>query len=149
MKATPKRKAHIGLALTLLFAIALVTGLLLHLQRHGIGTIGPHCAIKLIHVSTGIAMIGFVGWHGAQFYKMWQGMRVRFRWFWGATGLVALLAVAVLVTGVVRLLAPEAQFPHLGLEHYWFGIALTIVVAIHLIRGIPAYRRLRAAGKRR
>lgn len=139
---TPARKkAAIGLSLTILFLITLVTGICLHLKKHGI-VIEPRPVIKIVHWTAGFLMTLFACWHGHQFWKMLSGMKKRFRWFWGNTWAVILLLLATFATGLLKLLSP-VKIPHLGMWHYDLGIAMAVVIAIHLIRGIPGWNRLR------
>lgn len=137
----PRKKAAIGLSLTTLFLIVLVTGICLHLKKHGI-VIEPRPVIKIVHWIAGFLMTLFACWHGQQFWKMLSGMKKRFRWFWCDTWAVMLLVLATFATGLIKLLSP-VKIPHLGMWHYGLGIAMAVVIAIHLIRGIPGWNRMR------
>lgn len=129
------------MTLLVLFVITLATGIILHLKKHGI-IIEPRPVIKTIHWLAGFSMVGFACWHGIQFKKMLSAMKTRFKWFWGDTWVVIIFICLTFVTGLVKLLSP-VKIPHLGLWHYWFGIIMSVVIAIHLIRGIPGWNRLR------
>lgn len=142
MKPAHKR-ANVGLTLVILFLITFVTGVILHLKKHGI-VVEPRPLIKMFHWIVGFFMIVFTCWHGCHFWKMFLGMKQRVRWFWCDTWLVILLASAVFITGAVKLFSP-VKIPHLGLWHYDLGIVLAIGVVFHLIRGLPAWRRLMKA----
>lgn len=137
---TPKTKANVGLTLLILFALTLISGIILHLKKHGI-VVEPRPVIKIIHWLSGIAMTAFACWHGLQFGKMFTAMKARFRWFWLDTWAVIIFTALTFITGMVKLLSP-VKIPHLGLWHYWFGIIMTLSIAIHLIRALPSYRRL-------
>lgn len=139
--ASPKEKANIGLTLVCLFLITLITGVILHLKSHGT-IIQPRSVIKMIHWIAGFLMFVFGCWHGIQFRQMFNNMKKKFFWFWGDTLLVIILLFITFVTGLVKLLSP-VKIPHLGLWHYSFGIAMSIMIPVHLIRGIPSWNRLR------
>ena len=139
--ATPKSKANIGMTLVILFAITLVTGIILHLKKHGI-IIEPQSVIKIVHWIAGFLMVGLALVHGLQFKKMLSAMKAKFLWFWGDTLVVIVFICLTIITGAVKLLSP-VKIPHLGLWHYWFGIIMTVAVIVHLFRGIPSWNRLR------
>ena len=139
--ATPKSKANIGMTLVILFAITLVTGIILHLKKHGI-IIEPRSVIKIVHWIVGLLMVGLALVHGLQFKKMLSAMKAKFLWFWGDTLVVIVFICLTIITGAVKLLSP-VKIPHLGLWHYWFGIIMTVAVIVHLFRGIPSWNRLR------
>lgn len=139
--ATPKSKANIGMTLVILFAITLVTGIILHLKKHGI-IIEPRSVIKIVHWIAGLLMVGLALVHGLQFKKMLSAMKAKFLLFWGDTLVVIVFICLTIITGAVKLLSP-VKIPHLGLWHYWFGIIMTVAVIVHLFRGIPSWNRLR------
>lgn len=139
--ATPKSKANLGMTLVILFAITLVTGIILHLKKHGV-IIEPRSVIKIIHWIAGFLMVGLACIHGIQFKKMLSAMRSKFLWFWGDTWVVIIFICLTFITGAIKLLSP-VKIPHLGLWHYWFGIIMTAAVIVHLIRGLPSWNRLR------
>ena len=139
--ATPKSKANIGMTLIIWFAITLVTGIILHLKKHGI-IIEPRSVIKIVHWIAGLLMVGLALVHGLQFKKMLSAMKAKFLWFWGDTLVVIVFICLTIITGAVKLLSP-VKIPHLGLWHYWFGIIMTVAVIVHLFRGIPSWNRLR------
>lgn len=138
---TPKTKANIGMTLIILFVITLATGIILHLKKHGV-IVEPRSVIKIIHWVAGILMSVFACLHGMQFRKMLSALKKKFLWFWGDTWLVIVFTALTLLSGLVKLLSP-VKIPHLGLWHYWFGIIMTVFIAIHLIRGIPGWVRLK------
>ncbi len=139
--ATPKSKANIGITLVILFAITLVTGIILHLKKHGI-IIEPRSVIKIVHWIAGFLMVGLALIHGFQFKKMLSAMKAKFLWFWGDTWVVIVFICLTFITGAIKLLSP-VKIPHLGLWHYWFGVIMTVAVIVHLFRGIPSWNRLR------
>ena len=140
-----KNKANIGLGLAVVFAVTLVTGIVLHLKGHGI-LIQPRGLIKIIHWAFGYVMTAFLLVHWFQFRKMLIALKKKFRWFYVDTWLLVVLFLATLLTGTVKLLSP-VKVPHLGLWHYGIGVAMGITAVIHLIRGVPGWRRMRKAGK--
>lgn len=136
-----KTKANIGIALTLAFAVTLITGILLHLKGHGI-LIQPRGVLKMIHWVSAYVMAALLFIHWGQFRKILGALRSKIGWFYADTCLLIILFLITLLTGTVKLLSP-VKIPHLGLWHYGFGIAMSITIIIHLIRGLPAWRRLR------
>lgn len=139
--ATPKSKANVGMTLVILFVITLATGIILHLKKHGI-IVEPRPVIKMIHWIAGFLMVGFSCLHGMQFKKMLEAMKTKFRWFWGDTWAVMVFVCLTFLTGLVKLLSP-VKIPNLGLWHYWFGMIMTAFIILHLVRGLPAWNRLR------
>lgn len=142
--ATPKEKANVGLTLVILFIVTLVTGIILHLKKHGI-ILEPRSVIKVIHWISGFTMVAFACWHGIQFSKMLTAMRKKFAWFWGDTWLVILFTFLTFITGLIKLVSP-VKIHDLGLIHYWFGMIMSVTVMVHLIRGLPGWVRLMKAG---
>lgn len=139
--ATPKSKANIGMTLLVVFLATIATGIILHLKTHGI-VVEPRPVIKTLHWTAGFLMVGFACWHGLQFQKMLSAMKTRFRWFWCDTWVLIVFLCAALITGLIKLLSP-VKIPHLGLWYYWCGIIMIIAAAVHLIRGIHGWNRLR------
>lgn len=136
-----KTKANIGIALVIAFAVTLITGIILHLKSHGI-LIEPRGVLKTVHWIFGYMMTILLCIHWSEFHKMLTAIKRRFRWFYADTWLLIVLFIATLLTGTVKLLSP-AKIPHLGLWHYGLGIAMSITGAIHLVRGLPSWNRLR------
>lgn len=139
--ATPKSKANVGITLVVLFIITLVTGIILHLKKHGI-VVEPRPGIKTLHWLAGFMMAGLACCHGLQFQKMLSALKNKFRWFWADTWLSIVFIALALITGLIKLLSP-VKIPHLGLWHYWFGIIMSATVIVHLFRGMPGWNRLR------
>lgn len=138
---TPRQKANVGLTLLVLFFVTLSTGVILHLKKHGI-LIEPRSVIKIIHWVAGFLMVGFTCWHKTHFWKMFKNMKRQFPLFWYDTCAVILFTFLTFATGLVKLISP-VKIPHLGLWHYGLGIAMSVVIAIHLVRGLPSWNRLR------
>lgn len=125
--ATTRTKVNVGITLLILFAITLVTGIILHLKKHGI-IIQPRSVIKIVHWVAGILMVVFASWHGMQFNKMFSAMKKKFLWFWGDTWLAIIFIGLTFITGMVKLLSP-VKIPNLGLVHYWMGMIMSIAIA--------------------
>lgn len=136
-----KTKANIGIALVIAFAVTLITGIILHLKSHGI-LIEPRGVLKTVHWIFGYMMTILLCIHWSEFHKMLTAIKRRFRWFYADTWLLIVLFIATLLTGTVKLLSP-VKIPHLGLWHYGLGITMSITAAIHLVRGLPSWNRLR------
>lgn len=141
-----KSKANIGIALVFTFAVTLVIGIILHLKSHGI-IVQPRGVLKTVHWIFGYAMTVLLFIHWAQFQKMLNALKKKFRWFYADTWLLIILFIATLLTGTVKLLSP-VKIPHLGLWHYWFGMAMGITAIIHLIRGLPSWNRMRKISRK-
>lgn len=140
-----KTKANIGIALAIAFAVTLIMGIILHLKSHGI-LIQPRGILKIIHWGFGYAMTVLLFIHWSQFHKMLGALKKRFGWFYADTWLLIILFIATLLTGTFKLLSP-VKIPHLGLWHYGIGIAMSITTIIHLVRGLPAWNRMRKSGR--
>lgn len=141
MTATAKSKTRVGTWLTVMFLITTITGIILHLKKHGI-VVEPRPVIKTIHWLTGYAMTVLACWHFVQFKKIFSAMKSGIRWFWVDTLTVIILAAALFVTGAVKQFSP-VRIHNLGLWHYWLGLIMIVPVALHLVRSIPAWLRLR------
>lgn len=140
------KKINVGVTLLTLFIITLATGIILHLKKHGI-VVEPRSVIKVIHWVAGFLMVALTCLHATQFWKMFVNLRSRVKWFNIVTWAVIILTAAVFLTGTVKLLTP-VKIPHLGLWHFALGIAMSVGIALHLIRGIPALGRLCKAAKK-
>ena len=140
-----KLKSNIGMTIIILFAITLISGIILHLKKHGL-LIEPRDLIKIIHWVCGFAMSVFTIVHWKQFNKMLSALKNKVKWFYVSTSILKTIFLLTLVTGARKLLSP-VKIPHLGLWHYGLGIAMSILIIVHLFRGIPAWIRLRKACK--
>lgn len=123
------------------FAVTLIIGIILHLKSHGI-ILQPRDVFKTAHWIFGYAMTALLFIHWAQFQKILNALKKKFRWFYADTWLLIFLFIATLLTGTVKLLSP-VKIPHLGLWHYWIGIAMSITAIIHLVRALPTWNRMR------
>lgn len=141
-----KSKANIGIALVITFAATLIIGIMLHLKSHEI-IIQPRGVLKAVHWIFGYAMTALLFIHWTQFQKMMNSMKKKFRWFYTDTWFLIILFIATLLTGTVKLLTP-VKIPHLGLWHYWFGMAMGITAIIHLVRGLPSWNRMRKISRK-
>lgn len=140
------KKINVGIALLLFFFITLVTGIMLHLKKHGI-IIEPRPVIKTIHWVSGFVMVILTCIHGSQFRKMFSSCRQRLHLFWHDTWGVIIFTALTFITGLIKLLSP-VKIPHLGLWHYWLGIIMSALIIIHLFRGLPTLcRMIRGASK--
>lgn len=135
-----RHKATIGVALITCFAITLISGIVLHLKKHGI-VAEPREIIKIIHWVSGLAMCVLAAVHGRQFGKVLTVMSKKYKWFYNATIILVVLLGLTFLTGAVKLLSP-VKIPHLGLWHYFIGIAMSVAAVVHFIRGIPSLLRM-------
>lgn len=141
-----KSRANIGIALVITFAVTLVVGIMLHLKSHGL-LIQPRDVLKIVHWIFGYAMTVLLIIHWSQFRNMLNALKNRSRWFYADTWLLIVLFIATLLTGTVKLLSP-VKIPHLGLWHYWMGLAMGVAAIIHLVRGLPSWNRMRKSGRK-
>ncbi|MGM9815846.1 MAG: DUF4405 domain-containing protein [Lepagella sp.] len=141
-----KKRANIGLALVISFIASLIIGIILHLKSHGT-MVEQRSVLKTVHWILGYAMMVLLIIHFLQFRKMLSALKAKFRWFYIDTWLLTLLFIVTIVTGTVKLLSPT-KIPHLGLWHYGMGIGMSVTALIHLIRGLPAWNRMRKTKKR-
>lgn len=140
-----KSKANIGITLVIVFIVTLIVGIMLHLKGHGI-IIQPRGVLKTVHWIFGYAMTVLIFVHWRQFHKMLKAFRKKFRWFYVDTVLLIILFIATFLTGTVKLFSP-VKIPHLGLWHYWMGLAMSIAAVVHLIRALPAWNRMRRCAR--
>lgn len=143
--ASVKLKSNVGMTIMILFVVTLISGIILHLKKHGL-LIEPRALIKIIHWVCGFAMSVFTIVHWKQFNKMLSALKNKVKWFYVSTSFLEVMFLLTLVSGVIKLLSP-VKIPHLGLWHYGLGIAMSILIIVHLFRGIPAWLRLRRACK--
>lgn len=141
--ASFRQKTDIGMAMMILFAITIITGIILHLKKHGI-LIEPRAVIKVIHWACGFGMSVLAAIHWKQFNKALSALKNKVRWFYASTSFLKVFLILTFATGAVKLLSP-VKIPHLGLWHYGIGIIMGVTAIIHLLRGIPAWRRIRKA----
>lgn len=141
-----KTTANIGIALVLTLTVTMVIGIILHLKSHGI-IIQPRDVLKNLHWISGYAMTVLLLIHWTQFRKMLNAMKNKFKWFYADTWLLIIFFIATLLTGTFKLLSP-VKISHLGLWHYWIGIAMSITALIHLVRGLPSWKRMRKSGRK-
>lgn len=142
---TLKLKANIGMAMVILFAITLISGIVLHLKKHGL-LIEPRDAIKVVHWTGGFAMCGLAIIHRKQFGQFLAALKHKAKWFYLSTRCLELLLTLVALTGAVKLLSP-VKIPNLGLLHYGLGLAMGLAAIVHLLRGLPSWNRLRKTCK--
>lgn len=139
--ANLKQKANMGTAMMILLAVTLITGVTLHLKKHGI-LVEPRYVIKIIHWLCGFTMCGIAFVHWRQFGRALTAIKNKVKWFYASTSLLKLMLVLTFLTGLVKLLSP-VKIPDLGLWHYAFGIVLGVSAIIHLVRGVPSWRRMK------
>lgn len=121
--------------LTISFIIVLITGVMLHLKKHGI-LIEPRPLLKAIHYYTGFLMTLCLTFHVTAYFHALRAMANRHRWFCGITWVMLIFFVATLATGVVKLASP-VRIPHLGLWHYWLGLIMSACALFHLYMAWP------------
>lgn len=135
MKPTLKQKRTVDTLLAISFIIVLVTGVMLHLKKHGI-IIEPRSILKAIHYYTGFFMTACLAFHATVYYRILRSMAKRHKLFCTVTWILAVTFLATLGTGVVKIASP-VKIPHLGLWHYWLGMIMSLCAIIHLYIAFP------------
>ena len=128
-------KIRINLLLTVAFVLVFVTGMLLHLKKHGI-EFEPREVLKVAHAAAGFLMIACAlchVWFTSKVFRIVAASRRIFRFF---TCLLEVVLFFVFATGLLKLLSP-VRIPHLGLMHYWLGIIMTVSAVVHLFTVLP------------
>lgn len=127
-------KRIIDTVLTACFVIVAVTGIMLHLKKHGI-VIEPRAVLKAIHYYAGYLFSLCALLHVQMCLPVLQKMKAK-PWFRRFTWILLGICAALLLTGIVKQFSP-VKIPHLGLWHYWFGIIMIVTAARHLWTALP------------
>ncbi|MGM9694490.1 MAG: DUF4405 domain-containing protein [Alloprevotella sp.] len=128
-------KTKINLMLTVTFVLVFVTGILLHLKKHGL-VLEPREVLKVAHYAAGFLMVGCALCHVLFTSKVFRIVGASRHIFFFFTCLLEAALFLVFVTGVLKLLSP-VMIPHLGLVHYWLGIVMTVSASVHLFTVLP------------
>lgn len=142
----PKVKSNTGIALLVMFAITLVTGIILHLKKYGV-VVEPRNVIKIIHWLGGFTMVFLVGLHGKHFGSVLLNSLKKHACTSINTIILITFVTATTVTGLIKLLSP-VKIHGLGTWHFWLGITMSVSVVIHLFHGIPMLIKMIKARKR-
>lgn len=129
-----RHKRIIDTVLTACFFIVAVTGIMLHLKKHGI-VIEPRAVLKAIHYYAGYLFSICALLHMQMCLPVLQKMKAK-PWFRRFTWALLGFGTAVLLTGTVKLLSP-VRIPHIGLWHYWLGLFMIATAARHLWTALP------------
>lgn len=127
-------KRIIDTMLTACFFIVAVTGIMLHLKKHGI-VIEPRAVLKAIHYYAGYLFSLCALLHVQMCLPVLQKMKAK-PWFRRFTWILLGICAALPLTGIVKQFSP-VKIPHLGLWHYWFGIIMIVTAARHLWTALP------------
>ena len=127
-------KRIIDTVLTACFFIVAVTGIMLHLKKHGI-SIEPRYVLKAIHYYAGYLFSLCALLHVQMCLPVLQKMKAK-PWFRRFTWILLGICAALLLTGIVKQFSP-VKIPHLGLWHYWFGIIMIVTAVRHLWTALP------------
>lgn len=128
-----KRRVDTALAVTVL--LTALTGIALHLKKHGI-LVEPRAVLKTVHYVMGFAMLACATLHASLTLRLMRPMGTKRPWFVRMAWLLLLLLAAAGVTGLLKLALP-VKIPHLGLIHYWAGVMLTLSATFHLSIALP------------
>ena len=127
-------KRIIDTVLTACFFIVAVTGIMLHLKKHGI-SIEPRYVLKAIHYYAGYLFSLCALLHVQMCLPVLQKMKAK-PWFRRFTWILLGICAALPLTGIVKQFSP-VKIPHLGLWHYWFGIIMIVTAVRHLWTALP------------
>lgn len=127
-------KRIIDTVLTACFFIVAVTGIMLHLKKHGI-SIEPRYVLKAIHYYAGYLFSLCALLHVQMCLPVLQKMKAK-PWFRRFTWILLGICAALLLTGIVKQFSP-VKIPHFGLWHYWFGIIMIVTAVRHLWTALP------------
>lgn len=127
-------KRIIDTVLTACFFIVAVTGIMLHLKKHGI-VIEPRAVLKAIHYYAGYLFSLCALLHVQMCLPVLQKMKAK-PWFRRFTWILLGICAALPLTGIVKQFSP-VKIPHLGLWHYWFGIIMIVTAVRHLWTALP------------
>lgn len=141
-----KVKSGVGMTLIVLFVITLVTGIILHLKKHGV-VVEPRDVIKLIHWLAGFTMGVLACLHGKHFWRVFINTLKKRAPTSINTVVLSIFIIATVVTGVVKLASP-VKIQGLGLWHYWLGIIMSVSVLFHLFRGVPMLVKMMNTGRK-
>ena len=122
-------------ALTLCFVGVLVTGVMLHLKKHGI-VIEPRPVLKAVHYWIGFGMTLFAAIHVGNYFKLLKPLKAKYPFTTYNSVFLLVVLAALIITGIVKLCSP-VKIPHLGMWHYWLGIIMSVSALIHLWRMSP------------
>lgn len=139
MKATNRTKTTVGICLLFTLLVSATSGLILHSGTHA-ESVRPGNFLRTLHLVSGLGMAALLLLHILIYARMLWAMREKFRWFCFDSLLLGALTGVLAVSGFA-LLAGLVGLPHLGLWHYYFGMAMVLAAIVHLFRGIPALRR--------
>lgn len=127
-------KRIIDTVLTACFFIVAVTGIMLHLKKHGI-SIEPRYVLKAIHYYAGYLFSICALLHAQMCLPVLQKMKAK-PWFRRFTWALLGFGTAALLTGTVKLLSP-VRISHIGLWHFWLGLFMIATAARHLWTALP------------
>lgn len=130
-----REKRYLDTTLTLLFAVVVITGIILHIKSHGY-IIEPRPIIKAVHYCCGYLMSICLAVHAWIYSNALRSLSRQKHWFGFATYTVAILFIAVFATGTLKLCRP-VKIHGLGLWHYSLGIVMALAACAHLGLTLP------------
>lgn len=125
------------MCLVLLLVSTAATGAVLHLGRYGL-VAESHEVFRIVHWALGLATALAAAVHVVR--HRWRLARCPL-WFRIVTGILLFCLIDAAGTGLL-LLTVAGRLPMPVLWHCGFGVALTVAAALHLTRGIRAWRRM-------
>lgn len=140
-----KKNLIIDWSLIPAFMLTAVTGIRLHFLGHGHGGgYGLRHDWAVSHILVSLMLTALVTWHIKQHWGWYKSL---FRNGPGRksriTAALSLAFPLLTITGLVLLLNLCGRKCHIGLWHYWMGLAATALAVLHLAR------RFRFCGSRR
>ena len=134
----PKLHFTYDCVMMLLALTVLVTGIILHLKAYGI-VVEPRQVLKTVHYLAGFALAVFIIGHFATHAKWFVPVCERDPLYGTVFVLLIIAFLSTLGTGIVKLCA---HVRGLGLWHYWLGIAMSLLVIIHVSKAFPYFLKL-------
>lgn len=118
------------------FVLTAATGFRLHFLGHGHGGgYGLRHDWAVSHILFSLVLLGLVGWHIKQHWAWYKSL---FRHGMGkkdkATVALSVAFLLLAVTGLMMLSGGCGRRCHIGLWHYWMGLAATALAVLHLAR---------------
>ena len=130
-----RSKTMVETLLFVCFAVVAVSGILLHLKKHGL-VIEPRPILQAIHYYCAFVMLACSMLHLNFSFKSLRPMAKKRPWFARFTWLLLIALCATGLTGLIKFFSP-VRIQGLGLWHYWCGMTMTVTAILHLCTVLP------------
>lgn len=124
-----------GMTLLAFFIISVISGIILHLKKHGM-IVEPRAVIKMIHWISAYLMVLTAIIHSRQFWIPFLNHLGKHDCKGFNMCALIILIMAATITGAVKQFSP-VKIHGLGLWHYWIGMLMSLSAIVHLVRGVP------------